>query len=679
MVVHPPVELPVIESGVPPKPSRGSMARWRFLSLGIIQLLIVLHVVAWFVFGWSWTPIEPSEAMSAVKEGVITVGAIFFAAAILSTLLFGRFFCGWACHIILLQDACGAALRKGGLRPKPFRSRLLRWMPAALAFYMFLWPLVHRFAIAPWQNVDASWPGFTWELTTTDFWSTFPGWLMAVPFLFVCGFLIVYLLGMKGYCTYACPYGGIFAPVEQLSPLRIRVDDSCKACGQCTAVCTSNVRVAEEVAAFGMVVDAGCMKTLDCVAACPNEALSVGFGVTAISVPAEQRATSVKPRFDLSWTEEIVFALLAIAFLIALRGEYSLPLLFASGATAILTWATWKSWRVFRDTHAAFHKWRLKVNGAWRLSGVVFVGITGVCIIVIANVAVVNAMVFQAQRLDDRVSMLIPPQLVFSTNGMLPEAAVAADARRAIELYSYASSMSGGGWSLIPGRDNAFALRKAWLLSVEHEYDEAFGLLEAVIEHEGLNEDLALGRGRLLRLLDPVGVDEWFGEVLVVHPTWSRFRDDRILLRMDQADYGAAIDEARRGVEATPESLLALRRLAVLLLDYGTGPADWIESGALTRRTLVIEPRHPGGWRALAFSLGRTGEMDGAEEAMREAVRLAPLDHRFLGQLALLLLDRGKRIEAEAAHAEAMKLWVANGSIGEAPQLPQATVGPLRP
>ena len=679
MAERPPVELPVIESGVPPKPPRGTMARWRFLSLGIVQFLIVAHVVAWFVFGWSWTPIEPSEAMSTVKEGVITVGTIFFAAAILSTLLFGRFFCGWGCHIILLQDACGALLRKGGLRPKPFRSRLLRWMPVVLAFYMFLWPLVHRFAIAPWMNVDASWPGFTWELTTTDFWSTFPGWLMAVPFLFVCGFLIVYCLGMKGYCTYACPYGGIFAPVEQLSPLRIRVDDSCKACGQCTAVCTSNVRVAEEVAAFGMVVDPGCMKTLDCVAACPNEALSVGFGAIGLSVPAEQRAKSIRPRFDLSWTEEIIFGLLAIGMLVTLRGEYSLPLLFASGVTAIMTWATWKSWRVFRDEHAAFHKWRLKVHGAWRLPGIVWVGLTGVCLVVVANVAVVNVMALQAQRLDDRVSRLIPPQIVFSSNGMLPNADVSADVQWALELYSQASFVGGGGWSLIPGRDNAFALRRAWLFSIIHAYDEAFEVLEGVIEHEGLNEDLALGQGRLLRLLDPVGIDDWFGEVLEAHPTWSRFRDDRILLRMDRAEFDAAIAEARRGVEATPDELLALRRLAVLLLDYGKGPVDWVESGALTRRTLVIEPRHPGGWRALAFSLGRTGEMDGAEEAMREAVRLTPLDHRYLGQLALLLDDRGKRVEAEEAHAEAMRLWAANGSVGDAPQLPQDTVGPVRP
>ena len=216
------VQLPILEEKKAPKIARSRMSRWRFLVLGIVQVLIILHVVQWYVTGSTFTPVEPSEAMKTVQEGVITVGAIFFAAAILSTLVFGRFFCGWGCHVILLQDFCGSLLKKVGIRPKPFRSRLLLWLPLCLALYMFVWPIVHRFAIAPWMNVDASWPGFSWQLTTVNFWSTFPGIAMAIPFLLVCGFLTVYVLGMKGYCTYGwsvwrnlCACGTGFACAHQ--------------------------------------------------------------------------------------------------------------------------------------------------------------------------------------------------------------------------------------------------------------------------------------------------------------------------------------------------------------------------------------------------------------------------------------------------------------------------------
>jgi hypothetical protein len=31
-------------------------------------------------------------------------------------------------------------MKKAGVRPKPFRSRLLAYTPIVVAFYMFVWP-----------------------------------------------------------------------------------------------------------------------------------------------------------------------------------------------------------------------------------------------------------------------------------------------------------------------------------------------------------------------------------------------------------------------------------------------------------------------------------------------------------------------------------------------------------
>ena len=39
------------------------------------------------------------------------------------TLVFGRVFCGWGCHLVALQDLCGWMMKKLGIRPKPFRFR----------------------------------------------------------------------------------------------------------------------------------------------------------------------------------------------------------------------------------------------------------------------------------------------------------------------------------------------------------------------------------------------------------------------------------------------------------------------------------------------------------------------------------------------------------------------------
>src|SRR5690606_5671667 len=107
------------------------------------------RIVHWQMTGSAISPVEPSESMQTLELGIINAGFIFFLSAILLTLVFGRFVCGWACHIVALQDACGWIMKKFGIRPSPFRSRLLVFVPLGLALYMFVWPTFKRFALVP--------------------------------------------------------------------------------------------------------------------------------------------------------------------------------------------------------------------------------------------------------------------------------------------------------------------------------------------------------------------------------------------------------------------------------------------------------------------------------------------------------------------------------------------------
>jgi len=262
------IELPVLPQN-PGKSAGVAHSRvsiWRAASLIALTLLMAAHYVQWQLMGRTVSPIEPSESMFTLQNGAVNAGFVFFTLAIAATLLLGRFVCGWGCHIVALQDLCAWFMKKIGITPRPFRSRLLVFVPLLAALYMFVWPTVARAMFAPAGQPLI--PNFTNHLVTTDFWATFPTFAVAVPFLFVCGFMTVYFLGSKGFCTYACPYGGFFAVADKFSPGRIRVTDACNDCGHCTAVCTSNVIVHAEVKQFGMVVDPGCMKCMDCVSVC---------------------------------------------------------------------------------------------------------------------------------------------------------------------------------------------------------------------------------------------------------------------------------------------------------------------------------------------------------------------------------------------------------------------------
>ena len=364
------IQLPVLRStgdGESAQVANSRSAIWRAGALIVLYVLMIGHFIQWRMTGSTVSPIEPSESMYTLQNGAINAGVIFFSLAILATLVFGRFVCGWGCHIVALQDLCGWLLKKLGLTPRPFRSRLLVFVPLIVALYMFVWPTVLRALAKPPEQPLI--PEFTNHLITTDFWATFPPLWIAVPFLFICGFMTVYFLGQKGFCTYACPYGGFFGLADKLAPGRIRVTDACNQCGQCTATCTSNVVVHAEVKEYGMVVDPGCMKCMDCISVCPNDALYFGFGRPSIAV---KKTTS--KNHPLSWSEEIFGAVVFFASFLAVWDVYQIvPMLMALGIATVTTFLALRMVRLIRSSDLSFYTWNLKAAGKVKRAGWVFV------------------------------------------------------------------------------------------------------------------------------------------------------------------------------------------------------------------------------------------------------------------------------------------------------------------
>lgn len=362
------IELPVLSNSTPEKKEiRDSKASWwRALVLILLNLLMIAHIVQWLIMGQTISPIEPSESMYTLQNGTLNAGFIFFSLAILATLIFGRFVCGWGCHILALQDFCAWLLQKIGLKPKPFRSRLLVFIPLVVALYMFVLPTVFRYFAAP-KNEPVI-PQFTNHLITTEFWATFPPIAVAIPFLFICGFVTVYFLGQKGFCTYACPYGGFFSLADKVAPGKIRVNDNCNSCGHCTAVCTSNVIVHAEVKEYGMVVDQGCMKCMDCVSVCPNDALYFGFGKPAVGVPKK-----LKKNYSITWTEEIIGVIAFVASYFAVWDVYQMiPMLMALGIAIVSTYLVLRIFRLFTAKDLSFYKYNLKAAGKIKTAGWIF-------------------------------------------------------------------------------------------------------------------------------------------------------------------------------------------------------------------------------------------------------------------------------------------------------------------
>ncbi|HMS54090.1 MAG TPA: 4Fe-4S binding protein, partial [Fimbriimonadaceae bacterium] len=351
--------LPIVESKKP----HSNRGKWRVLVLIGVHVLFAIHLAHWKMTGKTLSPVEPSEAMQTLELGLVNAGFILFLLLILSTLIFGRFFCGWGCHVVALQDLCSAMLGRLGIRPKPFRSRFLVFVPVFAALYMFVWPQVLRI-------VDGrKFPQLQSHLMTEDFWVTFPGPGIAVFTFLVCGFLAVMVLGNKGFCTYGCPYGAFFYNADRFALGKIRVTDACSGCGHCTAVCTSNVRVHEEVATHKMVVDPGCMKCMDCVDACPQNALFFGLG-RPVAPPKRQ-----KPHYDWSLAEDGLGVAFFLVSLYAFRGLYdSIPFLLALGLSSLSAFFLVTAYRTFTQKNFRLQRVQLKMKGRFKAGGLLYLG-----------------------------------------------------------------------------------------------------------------------------------------------------------------------------------------------------------------------------------------------------------------------------------------------------------------
>ena len=603
------------------------IAKRRLWVLLAVQTLLVLHVLLWWLsttYGWfggyTISPIEPSESIETVSDGIINAGAIFFATALLSTLVLGRWFCGWGCHVLLLQDGCLWMLRKAGIRPRAFRSRLLMLGPLVLALYMFVWPLFYRFAIAPFTRPDLSWPGFSSHVLVRDFWATFPGVTVAIVFLGICGFATIYTLGGKGFCTYGCPYGGFFAPLDRFAPLRIRVSDACKGCGECTAVCTSNVRVHEEVATHGMVIDSGCMKTMDCIEACPNDALSMGMGTVAAGKPRPRR------QWDLSWRQEVVLGVLMVALFLSWRGALGVvPMLMAMGIAAVGTWLFWKTWRMLRDPNAKWLRGQLKLKGRMQPRGAALLIVTALFGLLSIDAGLVQAASWRARAMSD--GLVVPIQQSLLDGPATGDTLASVDA--ALDAFHWTQAWTEGGIAIVQRPTDRFD--RAQLLAMRGDLFEANAQLH-VVTLEARPDQAAWRAYFALSSLFAVPADSqrWAEGVLEAHQDWTAFRADVVAWLLAQGRSSEAIGVAQGQVDIASARVDMLR--AVELLQEGRA----IDALPLMARYVQQVPADTLARASLARLYQALGHYDQALQHMQRAIdegpQLPPPQQRALAE-----------------------------------------------
>lgn len=576
--------------------------RWRALALVLVHGLVAVHVAHWMRTGSTLSPLEPSEAMEFSKHDIVNAGFVFFGLTILSTLVLGRWFCGWACHVVALQDLSLWLLRRVGIRPKPLRSRWLGFVPLLAALYMFAYPLAYRL----WQGQVPGTPRLA--LTKVDFWATFPPWPVALATFAVCGFAIVYFLGAKGFCTYGCPYGAIFGLADRFAPGRIRVTDACEGCGHCTATCTSNVLVHLEVARYGMVVDPGCMKCMDCVSVCPKEALYFGFGAPSLGAKARDRSDAPTTRRAKSGLPLGHESLLAGAFLgsfLVYRGLYgAIPFLLALGLSGILAFCSAELVQVLRRPSRSVLGRSMKQNGRLTPSGVGFVlAMTGILALSVHS-ALIQFHIGRGERGYEALRARREAFLVDPARRLADEERSGVERARASLIFVLRY-----GLLSMPQTE----LRLAWLqlfLGSPDEFERTLGAVAATSpDASSLHYDLA-------RFHEARGETEAaaaaYEASLAVLPAASVF--DRLArLRFRKGESNEALAVFRRALEAFPESDDLLFNQGIVQAMTGREQ----EAAQSFRKVLEIDPGRIDARENLAGILSGQGRHEEAQRVLR--------------------------------------------------------------
>jgi tetratricopeptide (TPR) repeat protein/NAD-dependent dihydropyrimidine dehydrogenase PreA subunit len=475
---------------------------------------------------------------------------------------------------------------------------------------MFVWPVAHRLLTKP--PGAPLLPPFTNHLVTTEFWATFPPVAVAVPFLFVCGFMTVYFLGSKGFCTYACPYGGFFVLADKVSPGKIRVTDACNQCGHCTAVCTSNVTVHAEVKAYGMVVDPGCMKCMDCVSVCPNDALYFGFGKPSIAVAQRERK-----HHPLTWGEEVAALLVFAAGFWAAWDVYQLvPMLMALGVASVTTFLALTTARLLRARDLSFYRFDLKASGRLRGAGWGFAGFALLWVGLNAHSGWVHHHESAGARAFD--SLQVPDELALARAD--PDPWLSPADRRTIALGKRHLHAARDGGLFV----NSEALPKlAWLEYLSGNPADAVALLGTAAERQR-------GQGRALSLYYRGAILNRLGrypEALSSLDQALAERPDLVLAREERGESLWQLGRRQEAVTAWSEALRGNGRL-VLANNFLAGAAESLgdpdAATALERQADQAIPPNPFFHWMVGARLQRVGMARLAEKHFRKAGELDP-------------------------------------------------------
>ena len=341
-------------------PSANPRTPWKRIRIGFLVLVhLALFTHIYLYYGLDKRAVGSIDFQeffrTFLKEGAFNTGALFALIIFVATLLFGRAFCGWACHFGAFQELCHSILKRTPLKGVTTHSTWLKIVPIFALAYFILWPNLR-------PVFERGVPPVSIQMSRTAIWDVLPGPVVAAGMFLFDGLIVVMFFGTRAFCRFVCPWGAMFKPLNWLSPAAITKVGECAECRTCVGACQMGIDVQNYVKVEGRVAASDCIKCLSCVEACPHETLALRWDGRNIFSNFFTRS-SAEDR--LTFSESLVVVAFSLIGLFSIMHLATLSPLLAVVLGAISGFSLVLLYRATKNRAAGRWGAALRTEGGW--------------------------------------------------------------------------------------------------------------------------------------------------------------------------------------------------------------------------------------------------------------------------------------------------------------------------
>ncbi|WP_455194180.1 4Fe-4S binding protein [Eubacterium ramulus] len=240
----------------------------------VIQLLYFLFIPSAYTAAFNGVKYIFTQ-MGAKSHLELTSFVVTLIALCLFTVVFGRFFCGFACAFGSLGDAVRALYvficKKLKKKPVTMKASVVKYLQAVK--YVVLVLLV----VSCYTGVYSKTQGMSpWDVFSMLHAGNFKlgGYIVGLVIL------VLILVGMafqeRFFCRVLCPMGAVFSmlPVLPLFTLRRDRSECIRGCRACTMKCPSDIELAPDTAPE---LSGDCFQCQKCIDTCPKGNIHTGI------------------------------------------------------------------------------------------------------------------------------------------------------------------------------------------------------------------------------------------------------------------------------------------------------------------------------------------------------------------------------------------------------------------